>query len=145
MGYPVLDDSGSLCGIVFAYLELGWLNHLASHAGLPTHATLTAIDKMGNVVARSADAEKWVGRSAPDSEMIKKVLADGRGQTEATGIDGVQKIYGFKQVGDSFGSLYVYVGVPRNGFVASANRLLFFDLVWLAIAILVAMCAVWVF
>ena len=145
MGYPVLDDSGSLRGIVFAYLELGWLNHLASHAGLPTHATLTAIDKMGNVVARSADAEKWVGRSAPDSEIIKKVLADGRGQTEATGIDGVQKIYGFKQVGDSFGSLYVYVGVPRNGVVASANRLLFFDLVWLAIAILVAMCAVWVF
>ena len=145
MGYSVLDDSGSLRGVVFAYLELGWLNHLASHAGLPTHATLTAIDKTGNVVARSADAEKWVGRSAPDSEIIKKVLADGKGQTEATGIDGVEKIYGFKQVGDSSKDLYVYVGITRSGVIASANRLLFFDLVWLAIAILIAISAVWVF
>lgn len=145
MGYPVLDNSGSLRGVVFAYLELAWINHIASHAGLPPHATLTAIDKKGNVVARSVDAEKWVGRSTPDSEIIRKVLADGKGQTEATGIDGVEKIYGFKQVGDSSKNLYVYVGINRSKVIASANRLLLFDLVWLGIAILVAICAVWVF
>ncbi len=145
MGYPVLSNSGSVRGAVFSSLNLDWLNHLANHAGLPAHATLTAIDNRGNVFARSAEAEKWVAQSAPNSEIIKKVLKEGTGKTEATGIDGIRKIYGFKKVGGSPESLYVYVGIPRDGVIASANRLLIFDLIWLVIAVMVAIFAVWIF
>ncbi|MGC8604521.1 MAG: PAS domain S-box protein, partial [Desulfomonilaceae bacterium] len=145
MAYPVLSNSGSLRGVVFCYLELSWLNHLVNHAGLPTHATLTVIDKTGNVLARSLNAEKLVGRPAPDAEIIQKVLSQGKGLSEAIGVDGIKKIYGFEQVGVLSKDLYVYVGIPKSEVISAINRLLFFDLLWLTIAILMAIAAVWFF
>ena len=42
-GHPVLDETGGLAGVVFASLDLTWLNQLAAEAALPEGATFTLV------------------------------------------------------------------------------------------------------
>ncbi|MGC8657573.1 MAG: PAS domain S-box protein, partial [Desulfomonilaceae bacterium] len=144
IGYPVFNDSGSLTGVVFASLKVDWLDHLVNHAWAPANATLTVMDAKGNILASSANTEKRIAQAPRESDIVQKVLQKGTGRAQGDDIDGIRKIYGFKQVGGQSGNLYVYVGIPSSDVVVSGNRLLFFDLVWLLIAIIVAILSVWV-
>lgn len=58
LGYPLLDNSGQLTGIVFAGLDLAWFNDVAVQASLPSNSTLTLVDKQGTVLARYPEPEK---------------------------------------------------------------------------------------
>jgi C4-dicarboxylate-specific signal transduction histidine kinase len=44
-GHPVLDNRSHLQVVLFAALDLAWLNELASRAGLPPGSMLTVIDR----------------------------------------------------------------------------------------------------
>src|SRR3989304_4038636 len=61
-GYPILDDAGHFPAVVFAALDLAWLNELASQAGLPPGSMLTVIDRNGAILSRYPDDGKWVGK-----------------------------------------------------------------------------------
>ncbi len=98
-GYPVTGENGEIRAIVAAALDLSWFNELAAAANLPKDASLTIIDSEGTVLSRYPDLQKWVGRAAPESDVIKTVLSQREGVAEAVGIDGIPKLYGFRPLG----------------------------------------------
>ena len=114
MVYPVSGPAGEIRGALFASFDLSWLNIIAANAGIPDHSILTAIDSTGTILARSANPEKWVGHSAPDAEIVKKIFKEEQGTTEAVGVDGTKKIYGFTRVEGFSKGVYVYVGIPKE-------------------------------
>lgn len=75
-GYPVLDDKGKFRGVVFAGLDLAWLSHLIAQAQLPPGSVLTVVDQKGTILARSREAETWVGKALPQAPLVKAILTE---------------------------------------------------------------------
>jgi hypothetical protein len=89
-------------------------------------------------LTRYPDPDRWRGQSL-SSEQAQLLLARPEGVTEATGVDGVQRLYAFTQL--SFppeGDLYVRVGIPKAVVVADARRILYQSLSVLLVATLLA-------
>lgn len=145
-GQPVLDDAGHVRAVVFAALDLAWLNELAGQAGLPPGSMLTVIDRHGTVLARYPDQSKWVGRPMPESLVLNAILAQrGNGTTEAPGADSIPRLFSFAPFGRTPESAdaYVSVGIPAAVAFAGANRSLARNLVTLGIVATLAFGAAW--
>ena len=83
-GYPVLDDGGKVSGVVYAALDLAWVNRMASEAKLSQGSTLALLDAQGTVLARYPDADTWVGKSAAESPSFKLLMEPhGQGTVQA--------------------------------------------------------------
>ena len=141
-GYPVLDDKGTVRAVVLAALDLSWLNKLVTKAQLLRGATLTVIDRKGTILVRYPDPEKWVGKSMPQTPLVRTILSQGEGTTEAVGMDGVPRLYGFSPLGNARDA-YVGVGVPKDIAFAPANRILTRNLAALGIVGMLAFMAAW--
>ena len=146
-GYPVLGDAGHVRAVVFAALDLAWLNELASQAGLPPGSMLTVIDRNGTILSRYPDDGKWVGKLMPESLVLKAILTQqGNGTTEAPGTDGIPRLFSFAPFGGAAQSAnaYVSVGIPAAVAFAGANQILARNLAALGLVAGLALAAAWV-
>jgi len=123
-GFPMLSASGRVQSVVFAALDLAWINRLAASADLPPGATLTLVDRQGTILARYPDPDRWVGRPAPHAGITARVVAEGEGVAEAPGMDGVPRLFGFTRLKgtDEVGDVYLSVGIPTAVAYAEADR-----------------------
>jgi signal transduction histidine kinase len=146
-GYPVLGDAGHVRAVVFAALDLAWLNELASQAGLPPGSMLTVIDRNGTILSRYPDDGNWVGKLMPESLVLKAILTQqGNGTTEAPGTDGIPRLFSFAPFGGAAQSAnaHVSVGIPAAVAFAGANQILARNLAALGLVAGLALAAAWV-
>ncbi len=125
-GYPVLDAAGRLTAVVFAGLELSWLNRLLAESRLPEHSTVTVVDVAGQVLARFPEPERWVGRSFPDAPFVQAALShQEEGTLEGAGLDGTPRLFAFTplQVGERERIAYLYIGIPSDSAFAKVNQI----------------------
>jgi HAMP domain-containing protein len=145
LGYPVLDDRSQVQGVVAASLNLGRLNHLATHVQFPPGTTFTAIDRNGTIVASNPDPQHWLGRSLPEAPLIKAMLTQEEGTAQLPGVDGIQRLYAFSQVHDASDvGLYVSVGIPTEVAFAAVHQRLVRNLFTLGAITLLIITAVWI-
>jgi signal transduction histidine kinase len=141
-GYPVIGDSRDVQGVVYAALDLDWLNAYAGKAELPPGAALEVFDSNGTLLMRQPDPQQWVGQPAADVPLVRDTLAhDGPGTAEASGPDGVSRIYGFVPLARqlSGANVYVAVGFPATLVYAEADRALVRDLSALGLITILAL------
>jgi signal transduction histidine kinase len=146
-GYPVLDDAGHVRAVVFAALDLAWLNQLARQAGLPPGTMLTVIDRNGTILSRYPDEGKWVGELMPEPLVLSAILAQqGNGTTDAPGTDGIPRLFSFAPFGAAAQSAdaYVSVGIPAAVAFAGVNRILVRNIATLGLVAGLALAAAWV-
>jgi len=145
LGYPIRDNDGTIAGVVFAALDLAWFNQIVSAVNLPDHSSLAVYDRHGTVLARSPDTERLVGKSLPEADIVKIVLMKGEGVTEAVGLDGKKRLYGFTSIGDTSqqGQIFFHLGIPAEVAMADANWLLTRNLAALFVVCLLALVAAW--
>ena len=87
VGYPVVDDAGTVIGAVYAGINVTWLNTAISQWQLGEKATIDITDRNGILIARHPDP-RGVGQPIADS--LKRFLsATTVGATEVTGAGGV--------------------------------------------------------
>jgi len=142
--YPVLDDAGNPQAVVFAALDLDQINQIASEVQLPEKTEFIMVAKGGVIVAYLPDPDRWVGKSALDSPMIKTILSKGEDVTEIPGLDGVTRLYAFGPLHSTVDTeLYVSLGIPVSIAYSEANRVLGHHLIGLGIVTLLALSAVW--
>jgi signal transduction histidine kinase len=145
-GYPVLDDAGRVHAVVFAALDLAWLNQLARQAGLPPGTMLTVIDRNGTILSRYPDDGEWVGQLIPEPLVLKAILTQqGNGTTDAPGTDGIPRLFSFAPFGGAAQSAdaYVSVGIPAAVAFAGVNRILARNLAALVLVAGLALAAAW--
>ncbi len=126
LGYPVLDGMGQVGAVVFAGLDLSWLNRLLAESRLPENSTITVVDGAGQVLARYPEPEKWVGKSFPDAPFIRAAIyRQGEGTVEGPGLDGTPRLYTFTPLhfGEGERFAYVYIGIPRDSAFAKVNQI----------------------
>lgn len=143
--YPLFDKSGDLQVMVYASLDLTWVSRLAAKIKLPPGATLAIIDHQGTFLVRHPEPEKWVGKTIPEMERITQVLDHGEGTTEALGIDGNIRLYAFTSLKGMPDSLFLRVGLLKRDVFAKTDRLFFKNLLALAVVLILALIAAWLF
>jgi signal transduction histidine kinase len=146
-GYPVLDNSGRVRAVVFAALDLAWLNKLAGQAGLPEGTMLTVTDRNGRILSRYPDDGKLVGKLMPETPVLTAIQTQkGNGTTDAPGMDGIPRLFSFAPFGGTAQSAdaYVSVGIPATVAFAGVNRILARNLVMLGLVAALALAAAWV-
>jgi signal transduction histidine kinase len=86
---------------------------------LPPSSVITVFDDRGTIVARTRDPQKWVGRNTRGSTLAEIVLRRKEGSTEARGVDGIARQYGFTTLPELGWS--IAVGVPTEAVMAPAR------------------------
>jgi len=144
-GYPLVSGAGEVKAVVFAALDLAWLNKLAAEAQLPQGSTFTVIDSNATILARYPEPEKWVGQSTPEAPIFKAIRAEQwAGTAEAPGLDGVPRLYVFAPIHGLGGSgIVCAVGIPIAVVFGEVNRILARNLALLGLVTLLAMGAAW--
>lgn len=143
--YPVIDESDYIRSVVFASLNLNWLNQLVTAAQLPEGAVLVVLDRKGAVLVYSPDPEVWLGRRAPEEPLFARMLERGEGAAELAGPDGINRLYGFTRLAGSTGAdIFVGIGVSKEAAFARVNAGLYRHLAGLSVVILLAMGAAWI-
>jgi len=145
VAYPVLETAGQVQGVVYAGLDLAYLNSLATKTQLPAGSVLNVIDRQGTVLVHHPDPGPWVGKALPDAGIIKTVLEQREGVAETRGLDGAARLYAFTPLGGATPGLFVVVGTPGGIVYGEANRILTRNLAALGVAAALALSAAFLF
>ncbi len=95
---PVLGSTGEVLGSVSMSIDLINWKPLPGEASLPAEAVVSLVTGEGIVIARSADAQAWVGRDVNSGEIMQRVRELGTGTVRARGAADVDRIWGFRPV-----------------------------------------------
>jgi PAS domain S-box-containing protein len=138
---PLLDASGGVSGVVGIALDLAKFSQFRYANSLPSAGVIAIVDENHEVIARSVQPEKWIGRQMPafqlhhvfDSEQGVKRVLDG---------DGVERICGFRRVAGT--NWYATASIPVEDVLAPAvhNAKISITLVLAAAALAAALCAI---
>lgn len=142
LGYPVLNASGQVEAVLSISLDLAWVNEFAVNARLPAATALTVIDRKGTILVRVPESEKWVGKSIAKRALFQTILDRGEGTAEASGEDGITRLYGFSSLG-SGNEAYVTVGIAKDVAFATINSIFVRNLAALGVVALLAFLAAW--
>jgi len=112
MGFPIRAEDGEFEGAVVGTVDLDRFQRLLSAVRLPEGGliTLSRIED-AVVVARTRNAEAWVGREIRDQSIPPARLRRG-GVNEEEGMDGVTRIWGYAPVPQA--DWVVFAGFPLS-------------------------------
>jgi signal transduction histidine kinase len=118
MGYPVIKN-GTLVGVLGMFVDLRHFQNSFKNLALPKSATITICDQNGIIISRSLNSEKWIGQSSRGIEIGDIALTQTRGTTQAQGVDGENRFYGFTAISDS--GWRVYAGISTRTALAATQ------------------------
>jgi len=105
--YPVRNEAHELVGALGFFVNLKTIQDSLHALPVPDGSVITVADRAGRILARSQDAERYVGQLLPPE---LRPASDIRDPIERTGIDGVRRMYGEARVEN--GPWLVSVGMP---------------------------------
>ncbi|MFY2763804.1 bifunctional diguanylate cyclase/phosphodiesterase [Arenimonas sp. MALMAid1274] len=114
---PLPPEAGG--GWVMAELRLSALQSLMESLEVGPAGVAVLIQHDGTVLARSRDADRYVGQRYPEHPLLREALAPGsHGVSEETSVlDGVHRIRSFRALGDY--PMVLAVGLARDDVLAS--------------------------
>jgi signal transduction histidine kinase/CheY-like chemotaxis protein len=122
IGQPLEQNQlhGAQLGAVIA---ASGIQRLIDRARLPGGSSITVFDRRGSILARKPDSARYVGKTV-DLATVRALDPSG-GTTEASGIDGVSRVFAYAAAGP----WYVSVGIPTGPAYAKYTRELVYELV----------------
>jgi PAS domain S-box-containing protein len=145
-GYPVFDENSQLERVIFAALKLSLLSESIAHVPMPSDATITVIDRSGNILASHPQPEKWVGKSLVGTSLFKWASAKKQGVVELPGIDGISRLHAITCITeDQLPSLFVSIGIPLETSFAHANQQLVRNCIVLVGFTVFLIAAAWIY
>lgn len=145
-GYPLLDQSGRVRAVLFAAVDLREMSAPLAKTDLPAGSTVTVFDNNGTILARSPEAQHWVGRNAEESHIFKTVASGrGDGTAQTIGVDGRRRLYGYTTLPSPSGAgmIHVSVGIPVEIAFGPATRQLLKYEISFGIVALVVLVITW--
>jgi diguanylate cyclase (GGDEF)-like protein/PAS domain S-box-containing protein len=136
---PVVDESGKFVGTVSMGLDLLTWFSFAGIEGLGDDAVAALLTTDGIVVARSAEADKWIGRDVSAGGTHQAAMAVKEGTARAKGTVGIDRLWAFDQVGGT--PWYATAGVATERVYAGARRRAMQAVLLLVLAVIAAATA----
>jgi PAS domain S-box-containing protein len=146
---PAFNSAGQVQAVVFATLDLDWVNRFESAlpAQLPQGATWTEVERAGRILVRYPSPEKWIGQPFPEKSLLKTVFRQNHGVVEAMSSDGIPGYHAFAAMRSQLvpGDVVTILGsIPRQVLFAEADRRLTGNLTGLGIAACFAFVLGWI-
>jgi len=147
LAYPSFNAARDTRAVVFAALDLQWLNQhkFDIEDQLPDDFTITQIDENGVILAHQPASDQSPGPTMLSNSLVKEILSKKKGEIKAPGAQGKPFIYAFAPVHSSLRNRQVYVilGLSEKYAFADSNRILRRNLTLLGIVALAALLAAW--
>ena len=133
LAYPVFGPSGQVQAVVFAALDLDWVNRsdYALQQLLPQGATWTKTDGNGTILVRFPATEKsQVGEPLPEMPLLKTFLAQTNRVIEALDPKGIPVFHYFTSTRSALvaGDVISILSVPEPVLFAEPNRVMLCNL-----------------
>jgi diguanylate cyclase (GGDEF)-like protein/PAS domain S-box-containing protein len=128
VGFPVVDEAGTVTGVVFAGINVTWLNTALSQWQLGEHTAVEIVDRNGIVIARHPNPS---GVGQPIADSLRPFLsAAAMGTTEVKNASEAVQLYGYVpvSVGASEG-LGVFVSRDQKLAFADINRSIWLNVI----------------
>jgi diguanylate cyclase (GGDEF)-like protein/PAS domain S-box-containing protein len=117
---PIVREGRTIAVISASSRLMAMPQLLSPTHDLPEGAEVSIIDADGRFLARSRDADRWIGQAGPlDRPHVQKRLAERTGSAEVTSVDGMARIVGFARTRSV--PWLVYVGMPASTALAAAS------------------------
>jgi PAS domain S-box-containing protein len=113
------EDAGVI-GVVAAGIAIEHFQRLLEGLPQPPGAVVTLADDAWTVLARSTDPERWIGQTLPGDTVPERAVAPGVGLFRATGLDRIDRVFGFATVDGP--RWRVYAGVPESWIYAPVRE-----------------------
>jgi signal transduction histidine kinase/ActR/RegA family two-component response regulator len=121
---PFYNSQGEVSGVIAAGLSLDWLNGELARVPLPPKATVSMVDRNGTILVRHPGQEQFVGKKIA-AQAHSYLLEGGEGVQEASGFDGIPRIFAYTAVPVARRDLTISVGLDKEELLkgsAAANR-----------------------
>jgi len=112
LGRAILGPDGKPIGVVAASTLLDQLREILIPNDLPPGAVVTLTDSDGIVLARTEDADEWIGHDISALATVRNAWHLREGVMEMTGADSVTRLSGFATA--SRVPWQVFVGIPSD-------------------------------
>ena len=145
-GYPVFDRQDKPRDVVYAALDLAWLNRLIETVDLPAGANLTVVDSGGTILYRYPETQRWQGKSVRGSSFMRMIYSHRQaGTAQLKGMDGIDRLYAFAPLFEKpAGNVYVSVGMPTALAFATVRASFQHNVNMLLVVLAMALVAAWV-
>lgn len=141
--YPVMDASGRVQRVVFVAQSLSWLTAALSNLEFPPGALLVVTDRNGTVLARIPDSAGSIGKTLPETEVLKTVSGQrGGGVFEADDAQGTRRLWAHAPLVAGL-DIHAIIGVPKSVALADIDQRAARNLAWLGIVTVLALAAAW--
>lgn len=144
LAYPVINAQGKSQGIVFASLDLRWLEPFMVASSLPAGSTLRVVDTNGLILASYPNGDMDIGHILPESFIFDLVQKKYNGLVQGRDNKNVERLYALTPLYAGEESyIYVVISVPTEAAFASSNRLLRRNLLALSAGGILALITAW--
>jgi len=142
--YPIHDSSRRTTGVVFAALDITWINRLAARVPQPAGGTIVVIDSTGMVVAHRPNHDNRVGSLLADAALRSTILSSKQARiTSVTTSNGVAHLVAIIPLLTGTVGTSVAVYMPESLALADARDALARDLTILATVTLLILAVAW--
>jgi signal transduction histidine kinase/ActR/RegA family two-component response regulator len=124
-GQPVFNDRHELQRVLFASLKLSKLSEALTHLHVSAGGAIMVLDGDGTVLARSSQADKWIGRNVAGRPAIQRILQGGGQSIETEEDRATARLYAATVIAEGRrSSLFVIAELPLKELFAEADKAL---------------------
>jgi diguanylate cyclase (GGDEF)-like protein len=149
VGLPLLDGAGNSQAVIFAALDLAWLNEALIQADLPEESEVRIIDRNGMLLAGYPDRHA-IGTLLSDPMLAKAVSSLNASPAPDTRPEPATWVKDRRTnvvypVGDDLNQqVYLWTEVSRTPAIAEIERYFLRYLLWIAVATLLVFALAWI-
>jgi len=147
MSYPLPEQPGDKPLVaIYAALDLESLQSCISRPKITPQTVMAIVDRNGVELARNLNSAKWVGKKLEAWPKLQATTLNTKAKfVEATGVDGVRRLYTSVMVPGSDNGLFVIVGVTKDELLASIQADFDHSLLMLGVFTLATLACAWFF
>ena len=139
---PVLDGTRQVKAVVYASMDLSWVDTVATGGDFPKNTSVLVVDNAGKILVHYPNPEQWLAKIVPDAPVVKTMLSFPEGTCEVAGVDGTVRFFAFTTLwSTSPNYLHVAVGIPKDSAFVEVRRTLVLNLTILCVLFLMAFLA----
>jgi diguanylate cyclase len=141
---PMLDDSGTLTGVLSMTVDLARFKPHFVREEFPPGTEVSIVNSSGTNVARSIEpeAKAWLGHKFPDRQLLGTVFdntGDAASSLRYRSEDGIDAVAGFVRVPDT--DWYVIAAIPTQTITAQARKVAILNMLAVGLALAIAIAA----
>jgi len=121
---PHANDIGLTDGVIVGLIDQNWIKTVRNRISLPENSTISVIKKDGTVIFRDPYKLEYTGQKVGNEFTEAMSGSERKGSFSGTGLDNVERFFGYSRLDPIYGGDYVHVGIPRDKALGSVQDLL---------------------